>query len=147
MFNLKNGIMSDYEKHIGKLKIVDLSEFNNDIEKFFESECRKMFVDKTEDKIQKMYQNAVNYTYRRSKGPWQYLFEGMWYDYHDEEHKYYAVNGVVYELIEDKEVDGLCYLKHSGDGTFNYVTEFYNGDTCLYECIEHMLENLNITKN
>lgn len=140
--------MSDYEKHIGKLKKVDLSEFNNDIERFFESECRKMFVDKTEDKIQKMYQNAVNYTYRRNKGPWQYLFDGMWYDYHDKEHKYYAVNGIVYELIEDKEVDDdASFLKDNGDGTYDYFMEFYNGGTCLYECIEYELENLNTNKN
>ena len=28
--------MSDYEKHIGKLEKVDLSNYNNNTEKFFE---------------------------------------------------------------------------------------------------------------
>ena len=58
------------------------------------------------------------------------------------ENKFYVVNGAVYENIEDREVDDLCFLKDNGDGTFNYAIEFYNGSTWLGECIEHELKKL-----
>lgn len=141
--------MSTYEKHIGKLKIVDLSEFDNNIENFFESECRKMFFDKSEDEIQELYQDVTQFEYRDNEGPWKNLFIDLWYDYHDEWCKYYVVNGVVYEVIEDNELknNDICILTDNGDGTFDYIMEFYNGDACLYDCIEYELEKLNINKS
>lgn len=139
--------MSDYELHIGKLKIVDLSEFDNDIERFFESECRKMLTDKTEDEIQKLYQE--HYECCKGETPWKNLFIDAWYDYNDEWCKYYVVNGIIYETIEDKkeESSDLYVLTDNGDGTFDYIMEFYNGGTCLYECVEDELKKLNINKN
>ena len=54
-----------------------------------------------------------------------------------------VVKGNVYETIEDKEVDNdASFLKDNGDGTFDYFMEFYNGGTCLAECIEYELEKL-----
>ena len=58
------------------------------------------------------------------------------------ENKFYAVNGNIYETIEDREVDDLCFLKDNGDGTFDYVIEFYNEGTWLGECIEYELKKL-----
>ena len=43
--------MSDYEKHIGKLKKVDLSNYNNNTEKFFEEQYRKLFTNFSEKKL------------------------------------------------------------------------------------------------
>ena len=43
--------MSDYEKHIGKLKKVDLSKYNNSIEEFFEEQYRKLFAYQSEREI------------------------------------------------------------------------------------------------
>ena len=60
----------------------------------------------------------------------------------DTENKFYTVNGNIYETIEDSEPDDLCFLKDNGDGTFDYTVEFYNGGTCLEECIEHELKKL-----
>ena len=34
--------MSDYEKHISKLKKIDLSEYDSSTEKFFEEQYRKL---------------------------------------------------------------------------------------------------------
>lgn len=138
--------MSDYEKHIGKLKKVDLSEYNNSTEKFFEEQY-KSFTNLTEEEIKDAYHYAENYKYRINRGPWEYLFFNNCYSF-DMEDKFYAVNGIVYETIEDKEVDDdMSFLKDNGDGTYDYFMEFYNGGTCLAECIECELENLNITKN
>ena len=134
--------MSDYEKHIGKLKKVDLSEYNNSTEKFFEEQYRKMFPDLEEFEIQSAYTLAEDYKYRRNRGPWEYLFFDNCYSF-DMEDKFYAVNGIVYETIEDKEVDDdMSFLKDNGDGTYDYFMEFYNGGTCLSECIEYELEKL-----
>lgn len=134
--------MSDYEKHVGKLKKVDLSEFNDDIEKFFEIEYRKLFTDLTENEIQDAYHHAVDYKYRRNRGHWEYLFFDNCYDY-DMSYKFYVVNGNIYETIENKQIDeDCCFLKDNGDGTYDYFMEFYNGGTCLGECIEYELEKL-----
>ena len=43
--------MSDYEKHIGKLKKVDLSNYNNNTEKFFEEQYRILFTNFSEKKL------------------------------------------------------------------------------------------------
>lgn len=57
--------------------------------------------------------------------------------------KFYIVKGNIYETIEDKEVDDdMSFLKDNGDGTYDYFIEFYNGGTCLSECIEDELEKL-----
>ena len=134
--------MSDYEKHIGKLKKVDLSKYDNNTEKFFEEQYRKLFTKNLgEEKIKDLYSWSENTVCRRDRGIWEYLFFDTCYDF-DMENKFYVVNGAVYENIEDREVDDLCFLKDNGDGTFNYTIEFYNGSTWLGECIEHELKKL-----
>lgn len=133
--------MSDYEKHIGKLKKVDLSKYNNSIEKFFEEQYRKLFTDLTEEEIKEAYSLAEIYKYRRNRGPWEYLFFDNCYDF-DMSDKFYVVKGNIYETIEDKEVDDASFLKDNGDGTYDYFIEFYNGGCCLGECIECELEKL-----
>lgn len=133
--------MSDYEKHIGKLKKIDLSQYNNDTEVFFEQIYREIFSDLSEAEIQDNYKSAVEYKYRRDKGPWEYLFFDNCYDF-DMVDKFYIVKGNIYETIEDKEVDKASFFKDNGDGTYDYFMEFYNGGTCLSECIEDELEKL-----
>lgn len=133
--------MSDYEKHIGKLKKVDLSEYGNSTERFFEEQYRKLFTDLEEFEIQSAYTLAEDYTYRRNRGPWEYLFFDNCYSF-DMEDKFYVVNGNIYETIEDKEVDEASFFKDNGDGTYDYFMEFYNGGCCLGECLEYELEKL-----
>lgn len=134
--------MSDYEKHIGKLKKVDLSKYDNSTEKFFEEQYRKLFTDLSEEEIKEAYRYAENSKYRRNRGPWEYLFFDNCYEF-DMEDKFYVVNGNIYETVEDKEIDGDgSFLKDNGDGTYDYFMEFYNGGTCLSECLEYELEKL-----
>ena len=133
--------MSDYEKHIGKLKKVDLSEYDNSAEKFFEEQYRKLCTDLSEEEIKDAYYYAENDEYRKNIGPWEYLFFDKCYDL-DTVDKYYVVNGNVYEVIEDKEVDDISFLKDNGDGTYDYFIEFYNGGTYLGECIYDELKKL-----
>ena len=133
--------MSDYEKHIGKLKKIDLSKYDGSTEKFFEEQYRKLVPHLSEEKLKDLYSVSEKSGYRRNRGVWEYLFFDICIDF-DMEGKFYVVNGAVYENIEDREADDLCFLKDNGDGTFNYAIEFYNGSTWLGECIEHELKKL-----
>ena len=133
--------MSDYEKHIGKLKKIDLSEYDDSTEKFFEEQYRKLVPHLSEEKIKDEYSRSENSGCRRNRGVWEYLFFDTSIDF-DTENKFYVVNGNIYETIEDSEPDDLWFLKDNGDGTFDYTVEFYNGGTCLEECIEHELKKL-----
>ena len=132
--------MSDYEKHIGKLKKIDLSKYDGSTEKFFEEQYRKLVPHLSEEEIKDEYSRSENYKYR-NRDPWEHLFSEICINL-DMENKFYAVNGNIYETIEDREVDDLCFLKDNGDGTFDYVIEFYNGGTWLGECIEYELKKL-----
>ena len=133
--------MSDYEKHIGKLKKIDLSKYDGSTEKFFEEQYRKLVPHLSEEEIKEKYSRSENSGCRRNRGVWEYLFFDTSIDF-DTENKFYTVNGNIYETIEDSEPDDLWYLKDNGDGTFDYVIEFYNGVFCLGECIEHELKKL-----
>lgn len=133
--------MSDYEKHIGKLKKVDLSNYNNNTEKFFEEQYRKLVPHLSEEKIKDLYSWSENYGCRRDRGIWEYLFFDTCIDF-DMEGKFFVAKGNIYETIEDKEVGDTSFLKDNGDGTYDYFMEFYNGGVCLRDCIEYELEKL-----
>ena len=60
--------MIGYEKHIGKLKKVDLSKYDNSTEKFFEEQYRKLVTDLSEEKIKDEYSQSENYKYRGDRG-------------------------------------------------------------------------------
>lgn len=134
--------MSTYEKHIGKLKKVDLSEYDNSTEKFFEEQYRKLFTDLNEETFKAAYSWSENCAYRRNRGPWEYLFFESCYDF-DMDDKFYVVKGNIYETIEHQELDDdASFLKDNGNGIYDYFMEFYNGGTHLRECIENALKKL-----
>lgn len=133
--------MSDYEKHIGKLKKVDLSKYNNNTEKFFEEQYRKLFPNFSEKKIKDLYSWSKNYEYRKNRGIWEYLFFDTCLGFGIKD-KFFVAKGNIYETIEDKEVGDSSFLKDNGDGTYDYFMEFYNGGVCLRDCIEYELEKL-----
>ena len=58
--------MSDYEFHKGKVKMVDLSKYDNDTEKYFEARYRCKFSGMSEEEIQKAYKASVEYKYRKN---------------------------------------------------------------------------------
>ena len=61
--------MSDYEKHIGKLKKIDLSEYDGSTEKFFEEQYRKLFTKNLgEEKIKDLYSWSENTGCRHDRG-------------------------------------------------------------------------------
>ena len=133
--------MSDYEKHIGKLKKVDLSNYNNNTEKFFEEQYRQLFTNFSEKKIKDLYSWSKNYEYRKNRGIWEYLFFDTCLGFGIKD-KFFVAKGNIYETIEDIEVGDSSFLNGNGDGTYDYFMEFYNGGVCLRDCIEYELEKL-----
>lgn len=136
--------MSEFEKHIGKFKKVDLSKYDNNTEKFFEEQYRK-FTKLSEEEIKDAYSKAkISTSLRinsRSMGAWEYLFFDTCHEF-GMDNKFYDIKGNIYETIEDIEVEDISFLKDNNDGTYDYVIEFYNGCTWLGECIENELKKI-----
>lgn len=55
-------------------------------------------------------------------------------------------------IVTDKEIyrvidhllnsDFICDIQENTDGTYTYITQFYNGGTCLTEVLENELKNI-----
>jgi hypothetical protein len=135
--------MSRQEYHKGKLKRVNLAEFDNDKEKYFEARYRDEFGANencpnglTEEEIQDAYQRSLDNKYRR-RGAW----EDLWRSDTD---CYCAVIGIRDELWEVADIeldDNEDVFTKVSDDEYEYYTSFYNGGYCLDEALEYGLEN------
>lgn len=59
--------------------------------------------------------------------------------------KYFVINNVIWEIFDHEEKDDsddIYELKPNEDGTLSFIMKFYNGGTCLSECIEEELKKL-----
>jgi hypothetical protein len=81
-----------------------------------------------------------------------YIEEYLWAD-KNFPYKMLNVGNQTYlvEMLEHKEFGEDEYpleISKNEDGTFDFIAQFYNGGTCLEECLEEELENLqNKTKS
>ena len=141
--------MSEQEYHKGKLKKVDLSQFDNDTEKYFEARYRYEFAadenrpnGMTEKEIQEAYQRSLEYKYR-TRGAW----EDLWFDNTDDYDQLIKVNGELWE-VADVELDNNedVFTKVSDD-EYEYYTSFYNGGCCLGEALEYGLKRQKQNEN
>jgi hypothetical protein len=114
--------MSQTETHFGKLRRVVFPE-GQTLEQWCEAKCNDL--GKTE--LSSYNDN------------WCEELKDLGYE------KYYFVNGELWETIENfsaEEGDDIYQMHLNEDGTITYVMQFYNGGTCLSECIEESLERL-----
>lgn len=120
--------MSDYEVHKGIIKKVDLSEFDNDTEKYFEARCRYEFEDVGDKWIDDLYTEYYN---------WQDMFFGETLM-----HDVIIVNEEIYE-ISDRQVihDKHCIVKPIEPGKYEYEIRYNNGETSMLEMLEEGLSN------
>lgn len=127
--------MSDYEYHKGTLKKVNLSEYDNDREKYFEARCRYEFSGLTEDELQATYKDFNESKYKR---------RGGWEDYWRAEsdiRDVITVGDDIYEVADiELDNDTQCIITEVGENEYQYYTSFYNGGTCLEEMLEDGLE-------
>lgn len=122
------------EYHKGKLKRVDLTEYDNSVSKFFESLCRKAYPEMSEND----WEEDLNYYKKQgSDDPWV----TMWFEDTSEYSKYILAGGSVWES-EDTEIDSDCStITKVNDDEFEYHASFYNGGTCLSEELEYLLKS------
>ena len=123
--------MSDYEFHKGKVKMVDLSKYDNDTEKYFEARYRYEFSGMSEEEIQKAYQTSVEYKYRRNK-PW----EQLWRDNTDCYCDVIRIEDELWEVADIELDDFEDVFNKQSDTEYEYITSFYNGGCGLEDVLE-----------
>ena len=114
--------MSQTELHIGKLRKVELEQ-NQSLEDFYKEKLKNIGITEL-----RSYDND-----------WEDTFKDEFQE------KYFIVNDVIWEAFEHKEKDDsddIYELKPNEDGTLSFIMKFYNGGTCLSECIEEELKKL-----
>jgi hypothetical protein len=118
--------MSQTEHHIGKLRKVVINEGYS-----IEDWCREKCQDAGIPTIPEHYDS------------WQETLK-----FHlDLYETYFFVNDVVWEVFDHTEFDDDIYeMVPNADGTVSFIMSFYNGGTCLSECIEEGLLKLNKSK-
>lgn len=118
--------MSNYKVHKGIIKKVDLSEFDNNMEKYFEARCIYEFGHLGDD--------LINYLYKEY-GNWQNMFfnETFICDV-------IIVNNELYE-IADRQVnrDKQCIIKSIEPGKYEYEIRYNNVETGVLEMIKNGL--------
>lgn len=111
--------MSNTEFHFGKIRKVNLEGKTK--EEFFQEKCQELGINELKAKT--------------------------WYEtlgWTDEYENYYLSREDIWEVFEHKEMDDQGYFKmlDNKDGTYTFMTSFYNGGTCLGEILEEEIQNL-----
>lgn len=116
--------MSDTELHFGKLRKVNLQ--NKTIEEWCKNKLYEIGITEfDEDRYSCWHEAFIN----------ESTFDN----------KFFFVNDTtVWEAFEHtkQEHDYINYLHTNNDGTVSFVMAFYNGGTCLSECIEDSLKSI-----
>lgn len=52
--------------------------------------------------------------------------------------KFYIFNDILFEFIELEDIDDsyFCFVEDNKDGTYSFYASYYNGGTCLQECLD-----------
>lgn len=116
--------MSNYEVHKGIIKKVDLSEFDNDTEKYFKARCRYEFEDAGDKWINDLF---------KEYGNWQDMFfeETFISDV-------IIVNEELYEITDRRvNYDKQCIIKPIEPGKYEYEIKYNNSETDFLEMIKN----------
>lgn len=109
--------MSYTETHVGKLRKI---ETGPNIEHWCHTQC----LAEGHSELASYYEN------------WTEQFRDRFYD------KFLVTKNAVYEIFEMDDGD-VYHMQKNPDGTYTFVMQFYNGGTCLAECLEEGIEKLN----
>ena len=121
--------MSDMESHIGKLRKVDIPE-NYSIEDWCREKCEDNGVPSMLPELYDSWQETLKYHL----------------DFYE---TYFFINGEVWEVFEHTELvdDDMFIMEPNEDGTISFTMRFYNGGTCLSECIEEGITRIKKKQN
>jgi hypothetical protein len=113
--------MSEMEAHVGKLRKVQRNE-GQSVEDWCIEKCE------ADDEFE------LPHFYKS--------FEEFFRDNHYEE--FFFVDDEIWEIFDHTELDDddIYEMTPNPDGTVSFTMRFYNGGTCLCECIEEGLANL-----
>ena len=130
--------MSRTELHTGKFRIVaqtteDTFNFiNKNLSKYWKPEISSrgyVNVEETDAYDEEYWRANKEFPYKNLNiGNQSYLIEML-------EHKEFGEDEYPLEVTKNE------------DGTFDFIAQFYNGGTCLEECLEEELERLVVTEN
>ena len=118
--------MSQTETHVGRLRKI-FFEDNEVLERWCEAKCKEEGITKLSTYNQNWYEEL-----RGESGK-----------------KYFFANNEIWEAFEHNEFeegDDIDFITENEDGTLTFVQQFYNGGTCLSECLENAIERLNKKK-
>ena len=116
--------MSEMERHIGKIRKVDLGNYT--IEEWCEKKCKSIGIGL--DECYKSYKEAL------LTDPYPSIV--------------IEVDSTLWEIIEDNEeenTEDISILTPNNDGTYSYIMQFYNGGACLSEMLEDGIKKAFIT--
>jgi hypothetical protein len=119
--------MSQMETHIGKLRKVIIMD-NHSVEDWCREKCEEAGVPSMLPEYYNSWKETLQY-------------------HLDAYNKYFFMDGEVWEAFEHKELedDDIYEMSKNEDGTLSFTMRFYNGGTCLTECIEESIERINKT--
>lgn len=118
--------MSNYEVHKGIIKKIDLTEFDNDIEKYFEARCRYEFGNAGDAWINDLY---------KEYGNWQDMFFEETFV-----NDVIIVNDEPYEITDTQvNCDKQCIIKPIELGKYEYEIRYNNDETGVLKIIEQGL--------
>lgn len=118
--------MSHTETHFGKLRKVEFAE-GKTLEDWCKAKCEELG-----------YTEMATY-----HSTWEEQLRSEAYE------KYFFADGEIWEAFDHIEADedDIDVMIKNPDGTITFVYQFYNGGTCLSECIEDGLKRLKKNKS
>ncbi len=117
--------MSQTETHLGKLRKIVFEE-GQTLEEWCEDKCKELEINEKE-----------------SYNTWYEELKDNYYE------KYFLVKGEIWEAFEHQKLQeaDIDILTENEDGTLTFIQQFYNGGTCLSECLEEAIEKLSKNKS
>jgi hypothetical protein len=126
--------MPHIEYHTGKLKRVDLSDYDNNVDKFFEQKCRDRWGD---SQTEEDWEADIDfYRAQGSDNPWV----TAWFDETSDWDKYIIHKGELWE-IQDLEIESSNQATKINDDEYQYDVSFSNMASSLHEEIEILLNS------
>jgi hypothetical protein len=110
--------MSEQQTERGKFKEIDLQ--GNTIEEYCEKYCRNLDIVKFNCET------------------WREIFFDINWD------KFFVVNDRLFQILEIENLDNIYYtqIDEEEGGIYSFYSTYYNGGTCLTECLEDELEKI-----
>ena len=110
--------MSEQQTQRGKFKEIDLK--GKTIEEYCEEYCT------SRGKVKSHYET------------WREFFFDMYWD------KFFVVNDRLFQIIAVEKLDSVKYtqIDKEENGVYSFYSTFYDGGTCLTECLEDKLERI-----